>query len=289
MQAGQASRTAEYMALFRALEGSLPAGRRLFEDRYARRFLSGGLAVAADLARVPGLAGLECRFIDRRWPGVRTSAVARTRVIDDRVVAAAAGGTRQVVILGAGFDARAFRLAPLRTCVVFEVDHPDTQARKRRLLGAHPANDVRFVAVDFAVDKLDAALAEQGFRAGDRCFAIWEGVTNYLPAYAVDQTLRWFATTAAGSQILFTYIHEQVLRSPEAFFGTGPLLATLKAAGEEWKSGFDPRALPAYLRERGLELVEDVGASEFRELCWGPAASGMRGYEFYRIARARVA
>jgi methyltransferase (TIGR00027 family) len=288
MQAGQASRTAEYMAMFRALEGSLPASRRLFEDPFARRFLSGGLALAAGLARIPGGAALECRIIDRRWPGVRTSAVARTRFIDDGVVAAVAGGARQIVILGAGFDARAFRLAPLRACVVFEVDHPDTQERKRRLLGPHPAGDVRFVAVDFASDKLDAALAAQGFRSHDRCFAVWEGVTNYLPAHAVDQTLRWFATTARGSEILFTYIHDRVLRCPEDFFGTGPLLETLKAAGEVWKFGIDPPALPAYLRERGLELLEDVGASDYRALYWGPAASRMRGYEFYRIARARV-
>jgi methyltransferase (TIGR00027 family) len=289
MREGRSSRTAEYMALFRALEGRLPKRRRLLVDPLARRFLSPALRIPVDLARIPGVAGLECRLIDRRWPGARTSAVARTRWIDELVLRSVADGARQVVILGAGFDARAFRLAALRECVVFEVDHPATQARKRRILGDVPGRDVRFVATDFADDQLEAALVSQGFQARHRSVVIWEGVTNYLSERAVDRTLRWCAGTAAGSEILFTYVHRDVLRDPGSFFGTGPLLRKLEAAGEGWTFGFDPGALPAHLRERGLELLEDRGASEYRSICYGPAATRMRGYEFYRIARARVA
>jgi methyltransferase (TIGR00027 family) len=289
MQEGQSSRTAEYMALFRALETLLPRRQRLFVDPLARRFLSARLRVAADLARLPAVARLECKLIDRRWPGVRTSAVARTRFIDDRILEAAAGGARQVAILGAGFDARAFRLPALGQCTVFEVDHPATQARKRRLLGSRLAGNVRFVGTDFAEGHLEAAMTSQGFEAERRSIVIWEGVTNYLTERAVDETLSWCAKTAAGSDIIFTYIDEQVLRDPESFFGTAAVLQKLEEAGEEWTFGLDPRGLSGYLRQRGLGLLEDVGASEYRSICYGPAAKGMRGYEFYRIARARVA
>ena len=288
MQADQSSRTAEYMALFRALEGRLPAAQRLFVDPLARDFLSLPLRVAVDLARIPGMAKLVCRFIDRRWPGVRSSAAARTRLIDDRVVAAVAGGAQQVVILGAGFDARAIRLAALGPCSVFEVDHPATQARKRRLLGTRAPANVRFVPTDFAMGQLDAAIAAQGYDVERRSVVIWEGVTNYLTAGAVDETLRWCAKAAAGSEVIFTYIHEAALRDPGAFFGTARVLQALEAAGERWTFGFDPRRLAAYLRERGLELLEDIGAAEYRSLCYGPAATRMKGYEFYRVARARV-
>jgi len=288
MQEDRSSRTAEYMALFRALEGLLPAERRLFVDPLARDFLGLPLRVAVELARIPVLVQLECRLIDRRWPGVRTSAAARTRLIDDRVVAAVASGAQQVVILGAGFDARAIRLAALARCAVFEVDHPATQARKRRLLGARAPANLRFVPTDFAEGRLEAAIAAQGYQAERLSVVIWEGVTNYLTADAVDETLRWCAKAAADSEVIFTYIHEDVLRDPGAFYGTAPLLRRLEAAGERWTFGFDPRRLPAYLHERGLELLEDVGASEYRSLCYGPAAARMRGYEFYRVARARV-
>jgi methyltransferase (TIGR00027 family) len=98
------------MALFRALESSLPAGRRLFEDPLASKFLTPSLAFVSWLARLPGFRDLVPRIIDRRWPGARTSAVARTRFIDDAVLAALEEQVEQFVVLGAGFDSRPYRL-----------------------------------------------------------------------------------------------------------------------------------------------------------------------------------
>jgi len=92
MKKGHASRTAEYMASFRALESSRPVGRRLFEDPLARRFLGPQLAAVARLATVPPLGSLITQFIDRRWPVARSSAVARTRFIDDAVTSCLDGG-----------------------------------------------------------------------------------------------------------------------------------------------------------------------------------------------------
>ena len=106
MKEGQASRTAEYMALFRALESTLPANRRIVEDVFATAFLSPRLRFIVGLSKLPLLGGLVPAFIDYRWPGARSSGVARTRFIDDAVVAALNSGINQVVMLGAGFDAR---------------------------------------------------------------------------------------------------------------------------------------------------------------------------------------
>ena len=126
MRKGHASRTAEQNALFRALESALPEGRRLFEDPFARTFLTWPLTLVARLAVPPGLREIVPWFIDNRWPGVRSSVVARTRLIDAAIVAALGEHTEQLVILGAGFDSRAYRLPALRGITVFEVDHPDT-------------------------------------------------------------------------------------------------------------------------------------------------------------------
>src|SRR5512146_2310276 len=104
MKEGEASRTAAYMALFRALESRLPAGRRLFEDRFASAFLPCRLRILAHLARIGFLGDLLRGYIDRQWLGARTSAVARTKFIDDAAETALHSGVRQVVILGAGFD-----------------------------------------------------------------------------------------------------------------------------------------------------------------------------------------
>jgi hypothetical protein len=78
-------------------------------------------------------------------------------------------------------------------------------------------------------------------------------------------------------------VHQDAIENPGAFFGTARLLARLEAAGERWTFGLDPACLATYLGRRGLSLVEDVAAY------YGAASATMRGYEFYRIARAAVA
>jgi len=279
------------MALFRALETVRAPRRRRFADPLAREFLGGRFRLAVRIARLPGVAELLCRFVDRRWPGARTSAVARTRFIDERFASALAGGVRQVVLLGAGFDARAWRLVDRADCVVFEVDHPATQARKRAILaasGVRAPEGLRFVPTDFAVEKVATTIAAAGYDRARRSLLVWEGVTNYLTGSAVDETLRWCAQAAPGSELIFTYVHRRVLDDPAPFFGTAGVFERLAAAGERWTFGLDPAELDAYLRERGLALVEDVGASDYRAACYGPESAAMRGYEFYRIARARV-
>ena len=291
MKEGQASRTAEYMALFRALETARPRGRRLFEDRFATAFLRPRLRAVAVLARLPLLGDAIRSYIDRRWPGVLSSGVARTAFIDDACAAALKDGLAQVVILGAGFDARAYRMPALAAAAVFEVDHPSTSAAKARVverrLGGWPAH-VRRVAVDLLRAPLAEALAGAGFDARRPALFLWEGVTNYLQPEAVDATLRFCGAAAAGSRLVFTYVHRAVLETPEAFAGTDALFATLREAGETWHFGLHPEEAADYLRQRGLALTDDVPASEYRARYHGAAAAGMRGYEFYRIATARV-
>ena len=292
MKEGRASRTAEYMALFRALEAVRFPGRRVFEDRFAAAFLSSRLRLVVSLARVPVVGALIRAYIDHRWPGARTSAVARTRFIDDQAGVALGSGTEQVVILGAGFDARAYRIAAMaRVAVVFEVDHPSTSAAKQTIVQAMLASvphHVRFVPVDFNSEPLQGKMSAAGYDPRRRTLFIWEGVTNYLTEDAVDGTLRWCAGTAAGSTVVFTYVHRLVLDAPQAFYGTEKLFMTLSAAGARWTFGLDPSQLSSFLAQRGLVLTEDVGASDYRALYLGRAAMRMRGYESYRIAVARV-
>jgi methyltransferase (TIGR00027 family) len=291
MKEGQASRTAEYMALFRALESTEAPARRLFEDRFAAAFLAPRFHLVVSLSRFPLVGAIVRAYIDRRWPGARTSAVARTRFIDDAVEAALNEGIEQVVILGAGFDARAYRIAAMARVPVFEVDHPSTSATKRAVveatLGSIPSL-VRFIAVDFNSGSWQSAITSSGYDPQRRSLFIWEGVTNYLTEDAVDRTLRWCASAASGSKVLFTYVHSRVLDEPQAFDGTDRLFATLSAADERWTFGLDPSSLRSFLAQRGLLLEADVGASDYRARYFGRTADRMRGYEFYRIAVARV-
>jgi methyltransferase (TIGR00027 family) len=291
MREGYASRTAEQNALFRALESLRSESERICDDPLARHFLTWPLTLVMRTAAIPGVATFVCSFIDRRWPGVRSSVVARTRLIDDVIAGALEKDIEQLVILGAGFDSRAYRMPRLRAIDVFEVDHPDTQAAKRevlrRLFHALPEH-VRFVAIDFTRDDLTSAMGVAGYRDAARTFILWEGVTNYLTDAAVDATLRWCSRTPAGSLLLFTYVHRDVLTRPSAFAGTKNLFASLERAGERFTFGMEPSEVPQYLAARGLSLELDVGAAEYRARYFGADARRIHGHEFYRVALARV-
>ena len=160
----QPSRTAEYMAMFRASEHAKGAGRRVFADPLAVALLPGSLRLPPDCSRYVRWATCSTRYIDRQWPGARTSGIARTRLIDDWI-GESIGQAEQVVLLGAGFDTRAWRLAALDAVKVFEVDHPATAKVKRERLQAAGAdlNRVTFVAVDFEIDDFEQRLRDAGF------------------------------------------------------------------------------------------------------------------------------
>jgi len=289
MLAGRASRTAQHNAVFRTVESSLPDKERLFEDSMAERFLWWPLSAVRPLCRVPGGSRLASRVIDWRWPGVRTSVVARTRLIDDTVGAFEDGQLGQLVVLGAGFDTRPYRLPRLQSIPVFEVDHPDTQAVKRQVLQrilSEVPDTVTFVGVDFAADSLGTSLHLAGYSANRPTVILWEGVTNYLSAEAFFSTLDWCAQAAPRATLLFTYVHADVLRRPESFAGARQLHATLGKAGERFTFGLDPTDMKDQLVQRGMQLEWDLGCTEYRERYYGVRAAAMVGHEFYRVALA---
>lgn len=286
-----ASRTAEFMALFRALESTSPAEHRLFTDAFAQGFLRPSLRLLVQVARLRLLGVLVSQVLDWRWPGARTSGIARTRFIDDACLEALRAGFEQVVILGAGFDARAYRLPDMEKIRVFEVDHSTTLVEKQRLLRhmfAVIPSHVTFVAVDFTEHHLDEIMRTGGFDPTCRTLFLWEGMTNYLSAEAVDSMFHFVRATAPGSRILFTYVHRDILDHPASFSGTRSLVRTLRQVGEPWTFGFDPAELPAYLQQRGLVLLADVGSVEYRARYLGQEGRHLHGYTFYRVALAEV-
>ena len=284
-----ASATAEYMALFRALESTGARGSRLFHDPYAARFLRPSLRLLVQVGRWPLGRALVRGALDRLWPGARASGVARTRLIDDALRAAASEGElAQVVLLGAGFDCRAHRqlLGPGARC--FEVDRPETQAYKRQRLGDLANREVRYVACDFEADSLGERLKEAGFSPAERAFFVWEGVTNYLNPTAVDEVLAFVSASAPGSVLLFTYVDRLVLDEPHRFVGARRLRSMLRISDEAWTFGLSPCELPAFLERHGLSLVSEQGSVEYRAQYLGPQGDHLLGYEFYRAAVATV-
>jgi methyltransferase (TIGR00027 family) len=146
-------------------------------------------------------------------PTMVTWMVSRTRYIDEALLQGLTDGVRQVVVLGAGFDSRAYRFRDrLGGVRFFEVDYGPTQEYKRRRLkeifGSVPTH-VQYVAMDFTRDDLPTQLDKHGYSSKDRSLFIWEGVTMYLPESAIRSTLRTIRHHAApGSTVVFDYVSE---------------------------------------------------------------------------------
>jgi methyltransferase (TIGR00027 family) len=277
------------MALFRALESSRPPGSRLFCDPFAPLFLHQWRKLFHGLARFDlGRKSVE-QLLDRNAPGARAAGIARTKWIDDEITQALEIAT-QFVLLGAGFDTRAYRLPSAQRAISFELDHPETSRAKQAVLNqeiAKSSKRVRFVDIDFNRQSVGEVLAQADFDDTHPACFVWEGVTNYLTAEAVDGVLRQIAQAATGSVLLFTYSHRDVLDHPEEFFGAKKLTSRLQSYGEPWTFGLHPEEIKEYLAARGLRLTKDLSVAEVWKRA-GRSNSETRGYEFYRLASAYV-
>lgn len=290
MKTYRPSRTAEHNALFRAIECARPPQHRIVNDWLARKFLGAPFRLVALPSRIPIVYAFLCRYIDYRWPGSRTSVIARTRWIDDRLVAALADGASQVVLLGAGFDSRAYRISGAEHARFFEVDHPNTSAIKRayirRLFGRLPEH-ISYVSVNFQQDSLRNSLERSGFDPQSSTIVIWEGVSNYLTEEAVRKTLTFVGGLGMGTTLIFTYVDRQVLDTPTQFTGGSEVQRLIAKLEEPWTFGIRPTEAPDFFRQCGLYIDSDLSAVEYRNQYYG-VAKPIKGYEFYHLVMAHV-
>jgi methyltransferase (TIGR00027 family) len=204
----------------------------------------------------------------------------RTAVIDQQVLARtrAPEPVRQVVLLGAGLDTRAARLATPGVRF-FEVDHPASQADKlerlRRMPG-YPVAAAAYVACDFERDDFIGRLLEAGFRDEAPALVIWEGVTPYLLEPAVRGTLRSIATRCDQRTVLiFDHFMKRLVEAPSPTPKDQETRALVEALGERFVFGTnDP--LPM-LYEEGFRHVRSVS---FDEACLSLTGTYAREREF---------
>src|ERR1044072_1973966 len=231
MKADKASQTAQYMALFRALETTQPANKRLFKDPYAISFLDGKVNLAVRLSPISFVRSYVQSTIRKKIPGAMSSGIARTRYIDDLLQQTVQHNIQQVIILGAGFDTRALRLDCLSNIPVIEIDHPNTARKKttilKRKLGTLP-NHIHYWQIDFNKESLQELATREKLNFSIPTTIICEGVTNYLNADAIDNTFRFVSKFPIGSTIIFTYVNQLVLDNPQLFFGAPRLLHDLE-------------------------------------------------------------
>jgi len=260
----QPSQTAEGVCLFRAMERQRPVGDRIVDDPYAERFLGAAGRAALSGFRLAGGLG---RFAQDHAAGLSTFVVARHRFIDDALGRALDAGVEQVVLLGAGYDSRAYRFADaLAGRPIFELDFPSTSRAKRDAVIRHdrilPTTNVCHVPIDFLSERIDERLASAGFKTGAKSFFVWEGVSMYLTRAAVKQTLDTVrAVSGSDSELAMDWWY--LLDAPDAlgtFHRTSPSLLTW--LGEAVTLSMHPEDVGAFLERQGFALVDLADAVE---------------------------
>jgi methyltransferase (TIGR00027 family) len=210
----------------------------------------------------------------------------RTTAIDRALTEALEAGVLQVVLLGAGLDARPYRMPGLSKAVVFEVDHPSTQRmKKERCAGLKvEARELVYVSVDFARDSLDQALEGAGHRRDQPSFWIWEGVTMYLPPEATRATLEVVgARSAPGSRVAVTYLDRSLAALP---FPIRKIVeAPFRLLGEPLVGEMLPQQMVDLLANVHFRVVSDEHSVDWEHRFGGSSLAAIA----YRMERLAVA
>lgn len=271
MKPNEPSRTALMVARQRAAHQVLDRGAILY-DPFAMALLREQEKDVLQFAADHPLASIGRLFT-----------AARSRIAEDALWGAVERGVRQIVVLGAGLDTFALRNPYGARILVYEVDHPATQAWKRESMADA---DIPlppwliFVPVDFEHDDVAEKLAAAGFQQKAAAFFTWLGVVPYLTQDAIGRSLDYISSIP-NPEVVFDYMEPSEAFSEELRQLEKVRDAQLKRVGESSAGRFDPGGMAAMLRAHGLRAIEDITfqqiASRFGQVIQGlaPGTAGV--------------
>ena len=232
---------------------------------------------AAQLAGEEGLRYAERS--KRSFPPMALWLAVRTAYIDAHVRHFIEHAGTQVVLLGAGLDTRAQRLAHPNVSF-YEVDTPQSSQHKQtqlQRLDGYPLDAATYVTCNFEHQDPIERLQRAGFSTELPAFFVWEGVTYYLTEEAVRATVRSFAEQAhPQSLLLFDIFSKRFVRADTGQQGDRESVQMVEDMGEPFRWGTnDPLPL---LFEEGLRYVD---ITRFDEACLALTGS----YERERMFR----
>jgi methyltransferase (TIGR00027 family) len=242
------SDTARWVAVYRAWESARPDA--LFHDPYAE-LLAG--------ERGHAIADLMPRQARSGWP-----MIARTKLMDDLVVAAIEQGCDCVVNLAAGFDTRPYRLEIPSSLRWIEADLPALIEEKERLLiDAQPRCQLRRIKVDLADSSARVAVLQEAVGSSTHVLVITEGLLLYLDEAQVRSLTTDLLSQAGIRWWILDLASPKLLEMMKKSMGPGLANAPMK---------FGPPNGVAFFEELGWRVtqVQSVlrAAARYRRLPW---------------------
>jgi methyltransferase (TIGR00027 family) len=287
MKKEKSSETAMQMAFSRAIESLKTEEERICYDPLAKDFLTLKYKI---LIQNKLLRNSVVKIIDQLFIGHHYYVIARTRYIDDFLQECFANEIQQVVIMGAGFDSRAYRFDDLKEIKVFEVDHPATMAIKKekiqKELGSLP-NHVVYVPIDFLKERLSDKLVQCGYSGNLKSLFIWEGTTPYLIPESVDETLAFVSSNSGkDSSIIFDYILKSVVNGTCDLEGTKNEFEKMNKTSEPLTFGIEKEKIESFLVDRGFQNIKDVGSEYLKERYFKDQHRNRKIKPWWRIVHA---
>ncbi|THB80776.1 MAG: class I SAM-dependent methyltransferase [Desulfobacteraceae bacterium] len=282
------SKTAEEMAGFRAFEMLRPRKDRLCEDSFAVHFLTGPWV---DRCKKPLRAKFYLWVVNLINPGAPDTVPIRVRFIDDHIREGVKQGVEQLIILGAGYDCRPYRMPELENGVqIFDVDHQSTQAHKRHILSSvldTLPGHVAFVPFQLEKEGVAQSLKDHGYDSNKRSLFILEGLIMYLDPQAVRSLFTFISgNSGSGSSVVFDFLPPGVVDGTIQNRGGRNMHQWAKRKGEPFKFGIDGHDLPGFLSGLGFHDIRVTTAGACRDQYAGGGLSRRKASPLFSFATA---
>ncbi len=198
--------------------------------------------------------------------------IARTAYFDSIFLDALNKNVPQIVLLGSGYDTRAYRFAKLiKDTKIIELDTPSTQKRKNKYLfkmHIKIPDKVAFAPINFDKESLKEVLEENGYDKVEKSLFLMEGVSYYLEPESVDATLAVVKTNLSNeTAVAFDYAISVPLGKLRNYYGLVELLEYMskKHPSERGTFFIEEGEIESYLDQRGLRIIEHLNSKEMEK------------------------
>ena len=260
------SETALFAALRRTIANKEFKSGKLGSDDLAEYFLPPHFRFFLKFKRIRGKIKNKLNGL---LPGLNEYMIARTAFFDRLFLDALKNKTPQIVLLGAGYDSRAYRFAKLNQGTrIFELDAPPTQDRKKKCIRKAQidiSENVTFVPINFNQESIKNKLEKAGYKHDQNTLFIWEGVSYYLELESVETTLEFVRQASHEETFIgFDYTTSISDDNMDNFYGVREFTQAMNHhhANEELMFSIDDSKTASFLEKRGLKIVSHLDNKE---------------------------
>ncbi|NNL41295.1 MAG: class I SAM-dependent methyltransferase [Desulfobacterales bacterium] len=263
------SQTAMFTALYRVVAHKEFKNQRFGSDYLAEHFLPAHFKFFIKFKKIR--AKTKMKF-NKFVPGMYEYMLARTAYFDSIFKDALSNNIPQIVFLGAGYDTRAYRFAPLNnTTKIFELDIATTQNRKKKCLKKARIDipkQVTLVPINFNKEALTNVLENAGYKNDTKTLFIWEGVSYYLEPESVDATLTFVTHSLhEESVIAFDYTISISPENMDNYYGVKKVTESIEKhhPDERFKFTIDEGKIESFLDQRGMKIIRHMDNREIEQ------------------------